>query len=549
MSHVPDDTSSANQGLFLVQLGRARKHLREGRLDQARQELEAAQIVRPNDEDVLNLVSVIEFKLGRYEDAARAARTLVSENPSSAVLHANLGLILFKAGALPEAERELRRAIEIKPDHARSHLYLGLLYRTRGKLGLALEHLRFAGAKRLVTEIEEILRRSMRDDPAQLAALERSTMEPAVPAPGAKPSEEKPFELSEEPLEAEGKSEARLAERAALEVTAPNLRLVPPVAERAPEPSSVVPFTQEPEVPSGPAAAQAPGSEVSFAEVGHEQPPPAEASRDAAAAEGASPARTEAERPAPSSSPATTDKVPLVSPSGEQRERLRGGLDAGTRVTAVTPPVDSRPLFQVRTDGGLEVSSHGAVFVRKGSVVWYSGKIRFSHEPAFQGTRLERILRAEGRGSFFLSDPGRSAYGRELGGHSLYVEASRLLALDTALTFRLDPIHDFRNDRRVDILKVHGQGSVILSIGGSLLGHDVSHDFPLIVASRDLVAWSGKLVPSVVEDRFLEEVMVPDPQGSPKIRFEGQGLVLTEPPRARRRASDVGRTTEADRRS
>ena len=41
MSHVPDETSSANQGLFLVQLGRARKHLREGRLDQARQELEA----------------------------------------------------------------------------------------------------------------------------------------------------------------------------------------------------------------------------------------------------------------------------------------------------------------------------------------------------------------------------------------------------------------------------------------------------------------------------------------------------------------------------
>jgi len=181
--------------------------------------------------------------------------------------------------------------------------------------------------------------------------------------------------------------------------------------------------------------------------------------------------------------------------------------------------------------------------------VWYSGKVKFSHEPAFQGTKLERILRAEGRGSFFLSDVGKSAYGRDLAGQSLYIEASRVLALDTAVTFRLDPIHDFRNDRRVDILKVHGQGSVILSVAGSLLGHDVSLDFPLIVAARDLVAWSGNLLPSVIEDRFLEEVMVPDPHGSPKIRFEGQGYVLTEPPRARRRASDVGRTTETDRRS
>jgi hypothetical protein len=77
----------------------------------------------------------------------------------------------------------------------------------------------------------------------------------------------------------------------------------------------------------------------------------------------------------------------------------------------------------------------------------------------------------------------------------------------------------------------------------------VSHDFPLIVAARDLVAWGGSLVASVVEDRFLEEVMVPDSHGSPKIRFEGEGLVLTEPPRARRRVSDLRRAAEADRRT
>jgi uncharacterized protein (AIM24 family) len=538
MSRVPDETSSANQGLFLVQLGRARKHLREGRLDQARQELEAAQIVRPNDEDVLNLVSVIEFKLGRYEDAARAARKLVSENPSSAVLHANLGLILFKAGALPEAEQELRKAIELKPDHARSHLYLGLLYRTRGKLGLALEHLRFAGAKRLVSEIEEILRRSMRDDPSQVAAADRSTASPATPVAVIPPPEDKPFELADEPFAVEEeKTDEAHEEKSVLESTAPNLRLVPPAApEPVSEPPSIVPFTEEPPAPAVVTETQ---REPSFAEAMDGKPSWAEASAQAKGSDDKAEAR---------SAPVTTDKVPLVSMVGEERPRPHGA-EADSRITAVTPPEDAHPLFQVRSDGGLEVSSKGAVFVRKGSVVWYSGKIRFSHEPAFQGTKLERILRAEGRGNFFLNDAGKSAYGRDLAGHSLYVEATRLLALDTALTFRLDPIHDFRNDRRVDILKVHGQGRVILSVGGSLQGHDVSHDFPLIVASRDLVAWSGKLVPSVVEDRFLEEVMVPDPNGSPKIRFEGQGLVLTEPPRARRRASDVGRTTETDRRS
>jgi Tfp pilus assembly protein PilF/uncharacterized protein (AIM24 family) len=534
MSHVPEEVSSANQGLFLVQLGRARKHLREGRLDQARQELEAAQIVRPNDEDVLNLVSVIEFKLGRYEDAARAARKLVSENPSSAVLHANLGLILFKAGALPEAEQELRRAIELKPDHARSHLYLGLLYRTRGRLGLALEHLRFAGAKRLVAEIEEILKKSMRKDPDQPGAPDRTTAEaperPTLETPA-------PFE-AQGPVSDESTAEISFADTVSPEPPAPSLRLV---REPAPEQADVIPFTPEADEPTHPT----PGARKAATEV--KPPAPEQPKAEPEPAPPATPVSARAETKPPS--PVSTDKVPVVAAPGESHDRLRRNEDGAPRVTAAAGASDARPLFQVRTDGGLEVASRGAVFVRKGSVVWYSGKVRFANEPAFQGTRFERILRAEGRGNFFLSDPGRSAYGRDLGGQSLFVEAGRLLALDTALNFRLDPIHDFHHDRRVDILKVTGHGSVILSVSASLLGHDVSHEFPLIVNARDLVAWSGKLVPSVVEDRFLEEVMVPDAHGTPKIRFEGQGLVLTEPPRARRRASDLGRTTEADRRS
>lgn len=541
MAHVPEEVSSANQGLFLVQLGRARKHLREGRLDQARQELEAAQIVRPNDEDVLNLVSVIEFKLGRYEDAARAARKLVSENPSSAVLHANLGLILFKAGALPEAEQELRRAIELKPDHARSHLYLGLLYRTRGRLGLALEHLRFAGAKRLVSEIEEILKKSMRKDPDESPTPDRTTAEssdrPTLETPA-------PFE-AEASTSDESTAEVSFADTVAPEPPAPSLRLV---REPAPEQAEVIPFTPE-AAEAAESTHPTPGARKAASEV----TPPAPAGRDEKSkaepepAPPAAPASARAETKPPS--PVSTDKVPVVTGVGESHDRLRRKEDGDPRVTAAAGPSDARPLFQVRTDGGLEVASRAAVFLRKGSVVWYSGKVKFANEPAFQGTRFERILRAEGRGNFFLSDPGKSAYSRELGGQSLFVEAGRLLALDTALTFRLDPIHDFHHDRRVDILKITGQGSVILSVSASLLGHDVSHDFPLIVNARDLVAWSGKLVPSVVEDRFLEEVMVPDSRGTPKIRFEGQGLVLTEPPRARRRASDLGRTTEADRRT
>ncbi len=268
------------------------------------------------------------------------------------MLRANLGLILFKAGFMAEAELELRKAIEMRPGHLRSHLYLGLLYQTRGKLGLALEHLRVAGARRRVVEIEEALRRNSRE---------------AAGRPGSSD-------------------------------TAPSVQA-------------------------------------------------------ARAGLGAG------------------DRIPPGRPSKGRWPRLPEFQPAFPEVTEKPAPIaigapEARPLFKIRTEGGLEIASRGTVFVRKGCVVWYSGKLRFTPLPEFRGTSLERILRATGVGALLVNDPGRRAYRRDLTGQTLFVEGSRLLALDHGLTFRIDAIHDFRRNRRVDVLRVQGRGSAIFSVGG-----------------------------------------------------------------------------------
>ena len=432
METAADDLAPVDQGLFLLHLNRARKGVREGRLDEAWEQLDQARIIRPRDEDVLNLLSLLEFKRGHYNEAANAARTLLSDNPTSEVLRANLGLILFKAGFLAEAELELRKAIELSPGHLRSHLYLGLLYQTRGKLGLALEHLRIAGARRRVVEIEEALRRNSR--------------------------------------EAAGRAGN---------------------ADTAPTPKSQI---GEATMPSG---------------------------------------RVTVEKIAP-----VADAPELQPPFPDAPDR--------SRPIAIGAP-EARPLFKIRPEGGLEVASRGTVFVRKGCVAWYSGKIRFTSLPEFRNTSLERILRASGGGTLLVIDPGRRAYRRDLNGQTLFVEGTRLLALDHGLSFRIDPIHDFRRNRRVDVLRVQGRGSAIFSVGGPVLAHEVSADYPLSISSRDLVGWTGELVASVLDDEFLEEVMQPDVSSPPKIRFEGEGTVLTEPPRPRRRASDMDRPVDQRR--
>ncbi|MEP6994294.1 MAG: tetratricopeptide repeat protein [Acidobacteriota bacterium] len=424
MSTAADDFPPVDQGLFLLHLNRARRGVRAGEYDLAWNELQQARSLRPRDEDVLSLVSVLEFKRGHYGEAAQAAQTLVEDYPSSEVLRSNLGLILFKSGRLVEAEQALAQALELRPGHLRSHLYLGLLYQMRGKLGLALEHLRIAGARRRVLEIEETLRKSAREAVTRQAALSDTAPTSAT---------------------AVGESTRPTQER--------------PVFEPA-----------FPEVSDG----------------------------------------------------TTVQPAPLAA--GE-----------------------ARPVFKVRPEGGVEVASRGLVFVRRGCVTWYSGKIKFVAEPAFLGTSLERILRATGAGSLLVHDPGRRAYRRDLNGQTLYIEGNRLLALDHGLTFRLEAIHDFRRNRRVDVLCVQGRGSLVFSVGGPVLAHEVSTEYPLSISSRDLVAWTGELVPAVLDDEFLEEVMQPDVASPPKIRFEGEGTVMTEPPRPRRRAADLDRPVDQRR--
>src|SRR4051794_36799968 len=157
-----------DQGVFLLHYNRGREAFQEARYAEARRELENAQRLRPDDADVLNLLGLVYFKTNAFPEAEVIYRRLVHENSNVFILHSNLGLILFKQGKLDEAQRFLVRAIELRPNYAKSHLYLGLLYRQKKKLAEAVEHLRFAGADKIVREIEAEMRPAAPPPPTEV---------------------------------------------------------------------------------------------------------------------------------------------------------------------------------------------------------------------------------------------------------------------------------------------------------------------------------------------------------------------------------------------
>ncbi|PYQ32746.1 MAG: hypothetical protein DMF57_11935 [Acidobacteria bacterium] len=419
--------SPFDQGVFLLHYNRGREAFQEGRYAEARRELESAQKLRPDDADVLNLLGLVYFKTNAYPEAEVIYRRLAEENSNVFILHSNLGLILFKQGKIEDAEQHLLRAIELRPNYAKSHLYLGLLYRQRTKFGLALDHLRFAGADKLVREVEGEMR------------------------PQAK--------TAARGLDPQSK------------VTTQKVRAIQPDSVAAPKPLVTQP--------------------------GATPPPPIE------------PVAMQAAR-----------KLQDAVDEGPVDEKR---LDLGRKIEGASK------TFALHENGFLEINFARSVHVKKGTVSSYSGNLKFTAESGLLGTTAQTLVKAVGQGKIFVYEKGRKTFLLDLNEEFIYVEGSNLLALEDTLTYRVEPIYDSAYQRKIDTVKIFGKGSLAISTSIEPLTLRVTREYPLSISSNALVAWTGNLLPTVMDDQSLENVMIENAgEVGFKVRFEGEGVVVSE---------------------
>lgn len=431
-----------DQGVFLLHYNRGREAFQEGRYAEARRELESAQRLRPDDADVLNLLGLVYFKTNAFPEAEVIYRRLIAENPNVFILHSNLGLILFKQTKLEEAEHFLSRSIDLRPNYAKSHLYLGLLYRQKKKFGLALEHLRFAGADKLVREVELEMR-----PPGTPAAPAPA---PAAPAP---------------------------------RVITQKIRAMPPEQALAMETRTQPGKVATPQVPI-PAASH-----------------------------------VTAEVPQPAMSAARKLQDAVDEPQHVEAKRI----DVARKIEGASK------IFTLHENGFLEINFARSVHVKRGTVSSYSGNLKFVAESTLVGTTAQTLVKAVGQGKIFVYEKGRKTFLLDLNDEFIYVEGGNLLALEDSLTYRVEPIYDGTYQRKIDTVKIFGKGSLAISTSIEPLTLRVTREYPLSISSNALVAWTGNLIATVVDDQSLDNVMIENTEaGGFKIRFEGDGVVVSE---------------------
>jgi len=461
----PSPRAPFDQGLFLTHFNKGQAFYEERRFEDAERELEEAYLLRPRDQRVLNLLGLVYFKQEKLEKAEEVYRKLAAESPDASTLFHNLGLIHFKLNRLEEAEAAFSKALELSGNNPKINFYLGNIYERLQRFQDAIYQYRQAGANLMVRRVEDKM---------------------AAAAPTARPLSsvvQKRKDDTAEFLTKDIRQALKRHEEEAREHPSPEDTLVPP---KTLEPVSDV--LMAPSLESDTARFRVP-------------PRP---------------------RQPPLPPPASRTRFPEVIGYGGGERRAPSNPDYASSPR----PRRATDVFRFLENNLMEINVSGKVFIKQGTIYSYGGNLTFWVKDRRPGGHPALVM-ITGQGKTILTDRDRQITFMRVEDETLFVEPNHLLACEETLTPRYAPLDEAHPG--AEFLALEGSGMVALSVASKPLPLEVTQDLPVSVPAASIICWSGALMPHVVDDRHLFEVMMPAPgRTGTLIRLEGSGRLLME---------------------
>ena len=199
-------------------------------------------------------------------------------------------------------------------------------------------------------------------------------------------------------------------------------------------------------------------------------------------------------------------------------------------------------FFELETPRILEVNLKDLVWAKMGSMISYSGQIKFEREKILEhglGKMFKKaltgegtpLMKATGNGRLYLADQGKKITIFELNGESISVNGNDLLAFEPSVEW------DIKMMRKVAGMMSGGLFNVTLSGHGRVA--ITSHFEPLTLLVRPgqsvitdpnaTVAWSGHLEPEFRTDMSIRTFIGRGSGESVQMEFSGEGFVIVQP--------------------
>lgn len=198
--------------------------------------------------------------------------------------------------------------------------------------------------------------------------------------------------------------------------------------------------------------------------------------------------------------------------------------------------------FELETPRILEVNLADMVWAKAGSMISYTGQIKFEREGVFEhgvGTMFKKaltgegtsLMKAVGRGRLYLADKGKKITIFELNDEAITVNGNDLLAFEPGIQWEIKMMRKMAGVMAGGLFNVtlKGKGRVAITSHYEPLTLLVRPGEPVLTDPNATVAWSGNLTPEFRADVSLRTFLGRGSGESIQMEFAGEGFVIVQP--------------------
>ncbi|EKK02842.1 protein containing DUF124 [Rhodopirellula baltica SH28] len=199
-------------------------------------------------------------------------------------------------------------------------------------------------------------------------------------------------------------------------------------------------------------------------------------------------------------------------------------------------------LFELESDRMLDINLNGEVWTKMGSMIAYTGNVKFEREGILSqglGNLLKKAVSGEGtaltkvsgKGSVFCADSGKKITILELQNEAICVNGNDLLAFEMSLNYNIKMMKKMTAMLAGGLfnIRLEGTGMVAITSHYDPITLPVTPHQPVVTDPNATVLWSGQLEPQLKTDVQFKTIIGRGSGESLQFLFQGHGFVVVQP--------------------
>ncbi|MCB1024011.1 MAG: AIM24 family protein [Acidobacteria bacterium] len=203
---------------------------------------------------------------------------------------------------------------------------------------------------------------------------------------------------------------------------------------------------------------------------------------------------------------------------------------------------NAREPFELENPYLLEVNLNGRVWAKLGSMIGYTGNVKFERQGIMEGGlgkmfkkavtgETNPLMKAEGQGRVYFADSGKKVRVLALENEMLYVNGNNVLAFEDSIQWDIKMMKRMAGIAAGGLfnMQLQGTGRIAITTHFDPITLAVTPDQPIYTDPNATIAWSSSLQPEIKTDISIKTFFGRGSGESFQLAFKGQGWVVLQP--------------------